>query len=83
MAPHITVYALSTCHHCAAAKEYLASQGLAFDCVYVDRLYTEERNEAMAILRRINPSLTFPTIVIGEAVIAGFQADKIKAALDL
>ena len=82
MTPAIKVYALSTCHHCAAAKEYLASRNLEYDCVYVDRLYTEDRNQVMAELRRINPTLTFPTIVIGATVVAGFQADKIEAALE-
>ena len=82
MAPKITVYSLSTCHHCTAAKEYLDSVEIAYDCIYVDRLYAEERNEIMAHLRTLNPSMSFPTIVIDEQVIAGFRREEVEAALN-
>jgi glutaredoxin-like protein NrdH len=81
MTPEIKVYALSTCHHCAAAKEYLDARAIPYDCVYVDRLYAEERNETMPILRKLNPALSFPTIVIGDRVIAGFIREEIEDAL--
>ena len=81
MAPEITVYALSTCPHCANAKQYLDERDIAYDCVYVDRLYVEERNDTMAIVRRLNPALSFPTIVIGDKVLAGFRREELEDAL--
>lgn len=77
----IKLYSLSTCPKCAAAKDYLDERRIPYDCVYVDRLYAEERNAAMALLGRINPALSFPTLVMGEAVIPGFRPEEIDAAL--
>ena len=82
MKPEIKVYALSTCHHCAAAKEYLDVREIPYDCVFVDRLYAEERNATMPILHSLNPTLSFPTIVIGDQVFAGFVPEEIEAALE-
>lgn len=81
MTPEIKVYALSTCHHCAAAKKYLDERAVPYDHVFVDRLYAEERNKTMPILRELNPSLSFPTIVIGDKVFAGFVREDIEDAL--
>lgn len=79
----VTIYALSTCHHCGKAKELLESLIGAdgFTCHYVDRLSGDARNDIMRELRRANPSLSFPTVVIGDTVIIGNKDEEIKAAL--
>ncbi len=82
MSPDIKVYALSTCMHCKHAKEYLEEHDIPYDCVHVDFLSGEERNEVMNIVRKLNPSLSFPTIVIGDKVIVGFRREEIEQALD-
>jgi len=81
MLPEIKLYSLSTCHHCAAAKQYFDDHAIAYDCVYVDRQYAEDRNNIMDVLRTINPSLSFPTIVVGDVVVAGFILEKVEDAL--
>ncbi len=81
MAQTIRIYALSTCHHCSSAKELLDERKIPYDCVYVDRLYAEERNETMALLRTLNPVMSFPTIVIGDKVVVGFSRDVLEEAL--
>ena len=78
----IKVYALSTCVHCKHAKEYLDDHHIAYECVHVDFLTGEERNTIMAVVRKINPSLSFPTIVIGNKVIVGFRQEEIEQAID-
>ncbi len=81
MAPDIKVYALSTCVHCKHAKEYLEDHKIPYDCVHVDFLSGEERNEVMSIVRKLNPALSFPTIVIGDKVIVGFRREEIENAI--
>ena len=82
MADDIKVYALSTCIHCRHAKEYFDEHHIPYDCVHVDSLSGEERNEIMAIVRKLNPALSFPTIVIGNKIIVGFRRDEIETALE-
>jgi len=44
-------------------------------------LLGEEKGDAMRELRKINPEVTFPTILIGDKVIVGFKKDRIAEAL--
>ena len=79
----IVVYALSTCIHCKKAKEFLDSNNVTYDCTYVDRLSGDERTDTVSTIKKINPSLSFPTIVIGERVVVGFDESDLKEALDM
>ncbi len=81
MAPHIKVYALSTCIHCKKAKEFLTGQDLTYECVHVDQLTGDERKAIVEEVKKVNPRLSFPTIVIGDTVIVGFQKDDILKAI--
>jgi glutaredoxin len=77
----IKVYALSSCAHCQHAKEYLQEHDIPFECVHVDGLVGPERNDVMYALGKLNPALSFPTIVIGDKVIVGFRREEIENAL--
>lgn len=83
MPADIKVYALSTCIHCKKAKEFLDECNLEYDTTYVDRLTGDERNEVVSTIKKVNPSLSFPTIVIGERVVVGFNKDDLKEALGI
>ena len=80
-APPIILYGLQTCSHCKSARKHLQDHGVTFKTVYVDMLLGEERNETLRELRRINPSVSFPTLRIGDETIVGFKKDAIDAAL--
>ena len=82
MSADIKVYALSTCVHCKHAKEFLEEKHIPYDCVHVDYLTGEERTKIMDIVRKLNPALSFPTIVIGDKVIVGFRRDELLAMLE-
>ncbi len=82
MAENVMVYALSTCIHCRNAKEFLREKGIDFDFVDVDVTEGEEREKVVNEIRKINPELTFPTIIIGNRVIVGFRKDEIERALN-
>ena len=82
MAPNVKVYALTTCIHCSHAKDFLEDQDIPFDCVHVDFLSGDERTQVMDTIRKLNPAMSFPTIVIGDKVIVGFRRDDILKALE-
>ena len=75
----IVLYALQTCSHCKDLKRWLTEQGVTFRTVHVDMLVGAERNDTMRYLRRINPTISFPTLIVGEATIVGFKKEKIEA----
>ncbi len=79
----IKVYTLSTCGHCRAAKKLLDDCSVAYEFTDVDLLTGEERAAVLEDVRRLNPRCSFPTIIIGETVIVGYNEDEIKAALGL
>ena len=77
----IKVYALSTCIHCRNAKKYLDECGVKYDCIHVDQLSGDERNEVVREVKKRNPAVSFPTIVIKDKVVVGYHKDQIDKAL--
>ena len=77
----VKIYTLSTCSHCTQAKEFLDERKVAYTAVSVDFMSGDERTQALDALRKLNPAITFPTLVIGEKVIVGFRREEIEAAL--
>ncbi len=82
MSKKIKLYALSTCIHCRNTKDFLKECGVQYECVDVDKLTGEERERALEEVKKFNPDLTFPTLVIEDEVIVGFRKEKIKEVLD-
>lgn len=78
----ITLYALQTCSHCKAVKKLLQERGIRFETIFVDMLVGDERNDMLRQVKRINPSISFPTLRVGEKTIVGFKERQIRAALD-
>ena len=81
--PHVKMYTLSTCHHCKAAKKFLANCGVEFEFTDVDQLSGAAREAILAEVRRLNPECSFPTILIGNQVVVGHNEEKIRKALGL
>jgi len=79
----IRMYTLSTCSHCKAAKRFLEDNGIAYDYRDVDLLGPADRAAVLEDVKKLNPRLSFPTIVIGETIIVGFKEKEIREALDL
>jgi len=78
----ITLYALTTCIHCKKTKEYLDDCGAKYDCIFVDKLEGEERKRIIEAIKKVNPNLSFPTLLVDEEAIVGFKKDQIKDALE-
>ena len=79
----VKMFTLSTCSHCKAAKKFMAGLGVAFEFTDVDLLEGMDKIKAVNELRKLNPSCSFPTIIIGEKVIVGNRNQEIKEALGL
>ena len=83
MESSIMLYTLSTCSHCNATKQFLNDCAVKYDFEDVDLLQGEERKIILEDVKRWNPKCSFPTIIIGDKVIAGFKEDEIREALGI
>jgi glutaredoxin-like protein NrdH len=77
----ILLYALSTCQWCRKTKDLLTELGVAFDYIYVDLLEGRELETTLDEVKQYNPRCSFPTLIIGERCIVGFQEKVIREAL--
>ncbi|WP_027185774.1 glutaredoxin family protein [Desulfovibrio inopinatus] len=83
MAQDVKVYALSTCIHCKNAKSFLDEKKVDYDCVFVDTLKGDDRKSVIEEIKKVNPALSFPTMIIGGTVVIGFNKDDMLKALDI
>ena len=79
----IQMYTLSTCSHCKAAKKFMSDHSIVHQCTDVDLLTGDARKRMIEEIRKFNPSCSFPTILIGDKVIVGFNEDAIREALGI
>ena len=79
----VKMYTLSTCSHCKSTKKFLDECNIQYEFTDVDLLSVEEKNLIMEDIRKVNPDCTFPTVIIGDKVIVGFEEKKIRKALGL
>jgi len=78
----VVLYGLSTCVWCRKMKQYLESESVVFDVVYVDLLRGEEREAALSTVKRWNPATSFPTVVIDDqAAVRGYRPDEVRGIL--
>jgi glutaredoxin-like protein NrdH len=74
----IKLFGLSSCSHCKSLRNFLMDSAVEFDWTYVDMLVGEERNRTMKELKAVNPSCSFPTLVVEGDVVVGFKKDKVR-----
>lgn len=79
----IKLYSLSTCTYCQAIKKMLSDLGVPHEVAEADLLANEEREAQLTELRAFNPKCSFPTTVIGNHVITGFNVQEIKEAIGI
>ena len=83
MPPTVRIYSLSTCGSCRAVKHLLAKTGLPHEIIDMDLLDEAERKLMLPELKKVNPRVSFPTIVINSRVILGNDSKAILEALYL
>ena len=79
----VKLYALSTCSHCRRTKQFFKDCEIVVDTVDVDLLSGKEREEIIEEVKKYNPRCSFPTILIGDRVIIGFNEERLREALNL
>jgi glutaredoxin len=77
----IKLFTLSTCVWCKKTKALLRGMGVSYEYVDVDLLAGEAREKALDELKTYNPNCSFPSLVVGEQCIVGFDEGRIKEAL--
>lgn len=78
----VVLYALSTCGWCRKTRLLLEDLQVEFNYIYVDLLEGEERSDIIEQVKKWNPQLSFPTLVINkEKTIVGFNEEGIREAL--
>lgn len=78
----VRLYSLSTCPACKRVRQYLDEQGVSYEYIEVDLLDGGEQWLASKEVRRFNPSGSYPTLIVEDAVV-GFDEERIREALRL
>ena len=79
---NILLFALSTCGWCKKVRMLLGDLEVEYDYIYVDLTNGEEREETVEALKKFNPDVSFPTLVINDSdVIVGYEEEEIKSKL--
>ena len=77
----VFLFALSTCGWCKKTKDLLDELGVEYSYIDVDLLEVEERKEVLKEMSRWNERRSFPTLVINNTGVIGFQEDKVREVL--
>jgi glutaredoxin len=78
----LVLYALSTCGWCKKTRMLLEESGTEYEYIYVDLLEDDELKEIVEQIKKWNPSLSFPTLVVNDEIaIVGFKEDEIRRVI--
>lgn len=77
------LFALSTCPRCQRMKAFLDKRGIRAVVVDVDLLDREEKRRQLDFVAKVNPRLSFPTMVVGDLAVIGEDYSAAQEALGL
>jgi len=83
MGKPVKIYALSTCIYCQNTKAFFKQNGVFYECVDVDLLDETEKTATLRKIRKLVPSVVFPTILIGDEIVQGYKPDVLRKLLNL
>jgi len=78
----VRLYSLTTCPTCKRVKKFLDGYDIKYELIEVDLLDSGEQWVTSKEVKRYNPAVTYPTLVI-EEVVLGLDEEAIKNALDI
>ncbi|WP_048192249.1 glutaredoxin family protein [Methanobacterium sp. SMA-27] len=79
----LVLFALSTCGWCKKTRALIEDLNVDYEYVYVDLLNGKEREEVVEMVKKWNPQVSFPTLIINDSkTIIGFKEDEIKEAIE-
>ena len=78
----VMIFTLTTCGWCKKTKQLLKDLDVEYEYVDIDTLKGEEREKVRGELRKHNPRMSAPTVVIddGKQVIVGYDEAKVREA---
>jgi glutaredoxin len=77
-------YTLSYCPWCNRAKKFFADHSVQFDFVDYDLMNSEDQKRIEQEMKsHTGGDVSFPYVVIGEAVVVGWNPDRYKQLLGL
>ncbi len=79
----VMIFTLTTCGWCKKTKNLLKDLDVEYEYVDIDTLKGEEREKVRAELRKYNPRMSAPTVIIddGKNVIVGYDEEEVREAL--
>lgn len=78
----VRLYSLSTCPTCKQVKKFLDQHNIKYELTEVDLLDSGEQWLISKEVKRYNPAVTYPTLVV-EEIILGLDEEAIKEALNI
>jgi glutaredoxin-like protein NrdH len=78
----VRLYSLSTCPTCKRVKKFLDGYNIKYELIEVDLLDSGEQWVTSKEVKKYNPAVTYPTLVI-EEVVLGLDEEAIKNALGI
>jgi glutaredoxin len=83
MAERVKLFAISTCGWCRRTKRFLEQNKIPAEVTDVDLLEGEEKEKARAAVAEVNPRRSYPTLIIGDQVVVGYDEDRMRELLGL
>ena len=79
----VMIFTLSTCGWCKKTKKLLKDMDVEYEYADIDLVKGEEREKVREELRKYNPRMSAPTVIIddGKNVIIGHNEEEVKEAL--
>ncbi len=78
----VRLYSLTTCPTCKRVKKFLDGYNIKYELTEVDLLDSGEQWVTSKEIKRYNPAVSYPTLVI-EEVVLGLDEEAIKNALGI
>ncbi len=83
MPKKVILFALSTCGWCKRTKRFFEKHKVEAEVIDVDLLEGDEKTRVREEVAKYNPRRSYPTVVIDDVVVAGFDERRLKELLDL
>ena len=79
---NITLFALSTCIWCRKTKQLLEELNVEYKYIDMDMVDDELEEKFTEEVKKWNPDCSYPTLVINNKCIVGFQEEEIRRELE-
>lgn len=79
----VILFSLTTCSFCQGIKKMLTDLKVDFTCYEADELDGEDKEKILAELRTYNPKCSFPTTIVDETIIVGYNVQEIKETIGI